>query len=195
LQSAPPPPTTSSLTPRAPRAPLHSLLLPKKGSPPAAASVIVIGYAVWQNHFAGDTQIVGKTIQINRRPYTVIGVAPRDFTGCAPGLRTDLWIPLPMDRDVWGGADRPAYRGIFWMNVLGKLRQGVTKNQAETELNLLMQGIVERFPEDHRDSPNEISLDPLWRSPFGINGYLYKVGRRREIAIRLGMGASRKQII
>src|SRR5215470_14314128 len=206
---------------------VHAILgrtfLPEEGTPHAGAAVIVIGYAVWQNHFAGDPQIVGKTIQINRHPYTVIGVAPRDFTGCAPGLRTDLWIPLPMDRDVWGGADRPAYRGIFWLNVLGKLHPGVTKNQAQAELNLLMQGIVERFPEDHRDSPNEISLDPLWRSPFGINGYLYKVlpmlmglagvllllacanvaslllvrsvGRRREIAIRLGMGASRQQII
>jgi predicted permease len=127
-----------------------------------------------------------------------------------------------MDRDVWG-ADRPARRGIFWLNVLGKLRPGVTKNQAQAELNLLMRKIAERFPEDHRDSPNEISLDPLWRSPFGINGYLYKilpmllglagvllllacanvaslllvrsVGRRREIAIRLGMGASRQQVI
>src|SRR5438552_13190254 len=202
---------------------LGRTLLPEEGTPRAGAAVIVIGYAVWQNHFAGDPQIVGKTIQINRHPYTVIGVAPRDFTGCKTGLRTDLWIPLPMDRDVWGGADRPDYRGIFWLNVLGKLRPGVTKNQAQAELNLLMQGIAEQFPEDHRDSSNEISLDPLWRSPFGINGYLYKifpmllglaavllllacvnvaslllvrsVGRRREIAIRLGMGASRQQII
>src|SRR5215471_8205898 len=201
---------------------LGRAFLPEEGTPRAGAAVIVIGYAVWQNHFADDPQIVGKTIQINRHPYTVIGVAPRDFTGCAPGLRTDLWIPLSMDRDVWG-ADRPAYRGTFWLNVLGKLRPGVTKNQAQAELNLLMREIAERFPEDHRDSPSEISLDPLWRSPFGINGYLYKilpmllglagvllllacanvaslllvrsVGRRREIAIRLGMGASRKQII
>ncbi len=201
---------------------LGRTFLPEEGAPRAGAAVIVIGYAVWQNHFAGDPQIVGKTIQINRHPYTVIGVAPQDFTGCAPGLRAELWIPLSMDRDVWG-ADRPAHRSTFWLNVLGKLRPGVTKNQAQAELNLLMQGIAERFPEDHRDSPNDISLDPLWRSPFGINGYLYKVlpmllglagvllllacanvaglllvrsvGRRREIAIRLGMGASRKQII
>jgi predicted permease len=201
---------------------LGRAFLPEEGTLRAGAAVIVIGYAVWQNHFAGDPQIVGKTIQINRHPYTVVGVAPRDFTGCAPGLRTELWIPVSMDRDVWG-FNRPDYRGIFWLNVLGKLRPGVTKNQAQAELNLLMRGIAERFPEDHRDSPNEISLDPLWRSPFGINGYLYKilpmllglagvllllacanvaslllvrsVGRRREIAIRLGMGASRKQII
>jgi predicted permease len=202
---------------------LGRTFLPEEGTRRAGAAVIVIGYAVWQHHFAGDPQIVGKTIEINRHPYTVIGVAPRDFTGCKTGLRTDLWIPLPMDRDVWGGLDRPDYRGIFWLNVLGKLRPGVTKNQAQAELNLLMQGIAEQFPEDHRDSPNEISLDPLWRSPFGLNGYLYKifplllglaavllllacanvaslllvrsVGRRREIAIRLAMGASRKQII
>jgi putative ABC transport system permease protein len=201
---------------------LGRAFLPEEGTPPAGAPVVVIGYAVWQNHFAGDPQIVGKTIQINRHPYTVVGVAPRDFTGCAPGLRAELWIPVSMDRDVWG-FNRPAYRRIFWLIVLGKLRPGVTKNQAQAELNLLMRGIAERFPEDHRDSPNEISLDPLWRSPFGINLYLYKilpillglagvllllacanvaslllvrsVGRRREIAIRLGMGASRKQII
>ncbi|MGC1903568.1 MAG: ABC transporter permease, partial [Candidatus Acidiferrum sp.] len=201
---------------------LGRTFLPEEGMPRAGAAVVVIGYAVWQNHFAGDPQIVGKTIQINRHPYTVIGVAPRDFTGCKTGLRTDLWIPLSVDRDVWG-SNRPDYRGAVWLNALGKLRAGVTKNQAEAELNLLMQGIVERFPEDHRDRPNEISLDPLWRSPFGINGYLYKilpmllglagvllllacanvaslllvrsVGRRREIAIRLGMGASTKQII
>jgi putative ABC transport system permease protein len=201
---------------------LGRAFLPEEGTPPGGAPVVVIGYSVWQNHFAGDPKIVGKTIQINRHPYTVVGVAPRDFTGCAPGLRAELWIPVSMDRDVWG-FNRPAYRRTFWLNVLGKLRPGVTKNQAEAELNLLMQGIAERFPEDHRDSPNEISLDPLWRSPFGINDYLYKilpmllglagvllllacanvaslllvrsVGRRREIAIRLGMGASRQQII
>jgi predicted permease len=201
---------------------LGRTFLPDEGRPHAGAAVIVLGYAVWQNHFAGDPQIIGKKIQINRHPYTVIGVAPRDFTGCATGLRTELWIPLPMDHDVWG-SNRLEYRGSVWLNALGRLRTDVTKNQAEAELNLLMQKIVERFPEDHRDRSNEISLDPLWRSRFGLNGFLYKVlpmllglaavllslacanvaslllvrsvGRRREIAIRLGMGASRTQIV
>src|SRR5256884_666199 len=130
---------------------LGRAFLPEEGTLRAGAAVIVIGYAVWQNHFAGDPQIVGKTIQINRHPYTVVGVAPRDFTGCAPGLRTELWIPVSMDRDVWG-FNRPDYRGIFWLNVLGKLRPGVTKNQAQAELNLLMRGIAERFPEEDRKS-------------------------------------------
>jgi predicted permease len=201
---------------------LGRTFLPEEVKPGAGAAVIVIGYAVWQNHFASDPQIVGKTIQINGHPYSIIGVAPPDFTGCAPGLRAELWIPLSMDGDVWG-FDRSTHRDIFWLNVLGKLRPGVTNDQAQAELDLLMRGIAERFPEDHRDSPNEISLDPLWRSPFGINVYLYKilpmllglagvllllacanvaslllvrsVGRRREIAIRLGMGASGQQII
>src|SRR5262249_10759417 len=68
---------------------VHAILgrtfLLEEGTLRAGAAVIVIGYAVWQNHFAGDPQIVSKAIQINRHPYTVIGVAPRDFTGCAPG--------------------------------------------------------------------------------------------------------------
>src|SRR6516164_7964455 len=184
--------------------------------------VAVISYAVWQNHFALDPHILGKTIQLNCHPYTIIGVAPRNFHGCKTGLFTGIWIPLTMDRDVWG-SNRPQDRGTYWLNVLGRLRSGVTNWEAQSELNVLMQDIAERFPNEHRDSPNEISLDPLWRSPFGVNGYLYKilpmllglagvllllacanvaslllvrsVGRRREIAIRLGIGASRKQII
>jgi len=201
---------------------LGRAFLPEEEQKGNGAAVVVISYAVWQNHFTLDPKIVGRTIQLNRHPYTVIGVAPRDFRGCKTGLSTNLWIPLTMDRDVWG-SNRPDDRGTFWLNVLGKLRPGVSKDEAQAELNLLMLQIVDRFPIEHRDSPSEISLDPLWRSPFGVNGYLYKifpmllglaavllllacanvanlllvrsVGRRREIAIRLAMGASRPELI
>ena len=196
--------------------------VPEEEQQRAGATVAVISYSVWQSHFGLDPTVVGKTIQINRHSYTIIGVTPREFRGCKTGLRTDIWIPLAMDQAVWG-SNRPDDRGNFWLNVLGKLRPGITDRQAEAELNVIMQEIAERFPEAHRDSPNQITLDPLWRSPFGVNGYLYKVlpmliglaavllllacanvanlllvrsvARRREIAIRLSMGATRGQLV
>jgi predicted permease len=196
--------------------------LPEEERLRTGAAVALISYSVWENHFARDPLVVGKTLQINRHPYTIIGVTPREFQGCKTGLRTDIWIPLTMDRPVWG-SNRPEDRSNFWLNVLGRLRPGITDRQAQVELNLLMQEIAEHFPDEHRDSPNQITLDPLWRSPFGINVYLYKtlpmllglaavllllacanvanlllvrsVARRREIAIRLALGASRGQLI
>ncbi len=196
--------------------------LPSEEAQRAGAAVAVIGYGLWQTHFGGDPSVIGRTMQINRHPYTIIGVAPREFQGCKTGLRDDVWIPLMMDQLVWG-SNRPDDRGTFWLNVLGKLRPGFTDRQAQAELNLLMQEIVEHSPEAHRGSPNQITLDPLWRSPFGINVYFYKtlpmllglaavllllacanvanlllvrsVARRREIAIRLAVGATRGQLV
>lgn len=196
--------------------------LPEEERLRTGAAVAVISYSIWQNHFAQDPLVVGKPIQINRHSYTIIGVTPRAFQGCKTGLRTDIWIPLTMDQPVWG-PNRPDQRSTFWLNAIGRLLPGVTAKQAQAELNLLMQEIAERFPEDHRDSPNQITLDPLWRSPFGINVYLYRtlpmllglaavllllacanvanlllvrsVARRREIAIRLALGATRGQLV
>jgi predicted permease len=183
---------------------------------PGTAPVVVISYGLWQSHFGGDRSVIGKAIHINRTLCTIVGVAPPDFQGCKTGLRTDLWAPL-----VYGG-DRFYQRGAFWLNVLGRLKPGVDRRQAEQELNLQMQRIVEQFPDSHR-GPNQITLDPLWRSPFGANVYLYKslpmllalaaallllacanvanlllvrsVARRREVAIRLSMGASRWRLV
>ena len=187
-----------------------------------SAPVAVISYVLWQTHLGRDPSVIGKTIQVNHHPYTIIGVAPQEFHGCKTGLRADVWIPLMMDQPVWG-SNRPDDRGNFWLQVLGKLRPGVTDNQAKAELNLLMQQIVERYPEAHGGSLNQITLDPLWRSPFGVNVYLSKmlpmllglaaallllacanvanlllvrsVTRRREIAIRLSIGATRWQLV
>lgn len=182
----------------------------------------VLGYGLWQKRFGADPLIIGKTVQINLHPYTIVGVAPKGFQGCKSGLRSDLWIPVGMDSQVWGSDRRIKNRDTPWLNVLGKLKPGVDHHQAENELNILMQRLAERFPDAHK-GPNTISSDPLWRSPFGANVYLYgtlpilsalalvllllacanvanlllvrSVARRRELAIRLSMGASRRRLV
>ncbi len=185
------------------------------------AAEAVLGYDLWQSQFAGDPSIVGKTIQVNLHTYNIVGVAPKGFQGCKSGLRSDIWIPLGMYRQVWGW-DPAADRGIAVLNILGVLRPGVDRHQAENELNLLMGHLVAQYPTVHQGE-NQISTDPLWRSPFGANVFLAgtlpillalaalllllacanvanlllvrSVARRREFAIRLSMGASRWRLV
>ncbi len=191
-------------------------LLPVEEEKPGSTPSVVISYALWQSHFGGDRSIIGKTLQLNRILCTIVGVTPPDFQGCSTGVRTDLWISL-----IYRG-EQLHERDDFWLNALGRLKPGVSRQQAEEELNLQMQRIVRQFPDSHR-GPNQITLDPLWRSPFGANVYMYKglpmllalaavllllacanvanlllvrsVARRREVALRLAMGASRWRLV
>jgi predicted permease len=200
---------------------LGRTLLSTKANERAGAAEAVLSYALWQNHFDSDPGILGKTVEINLHPYTIVGVAPPGFIGCKSGLRTDVWLPLGMDQQIWGWS-RIDNRGVSWLNVLGVLRPGVDHRQAENELNLLMQHLVDRYPEVHQGA-NHVSTDPLWRSPFGVNVYLSgtlpillalaavllllacanvanlllvrSVMRRREFAIRLSMGANRWRLV
>jgi putative ABC transport system permease protein len=184
----------------------------KTGSTPA----IIISYALWQSHFAADPSVIGKSIQVSRRLCVIVGVAPPGFVGCAPGTRSDIFVPL-----VYGN-DQFRQRDSTWLNVLGRLKPGVTRRQAEVELDLQMRRIVHQYPDSHR-GPNQITLDPLYRSPFGANVYMYEtlplllalaavllllgcanvanlllvrsVARRRELALRMSMGAGRWRLV
>jgi predicted permease len=195
--------------------------LPSEEQNRGGSPVVVISDGMWRTRFGSDPSIIGRTVQINLHQYTIVGVAPPEFQGCKTGLRSDVWIPLVMDRLVWG-SNRLEDRGSFWLNVLGKLKPGVDRRQTEGELNLLMQQIIEHSRNVER-GPSQITLDPLWRSPFGANVYMYKtlpmllalaavllllacanvanlllvrsVARRREIALRLSMGASRWRLL
>ncbi|MDR3451715.1 MAG: ABC transporter permease, partial [Rhodoferax sp.] len=178
---------------------------------------VVLGYELWQSRFDADPAIVGKSIEINQRPLTVIGVAPAGFIGCMTGIRTDAWAPLDVSTEPGSNSwiDR---RSHDWLNVMGRLRPGVSRENATEDLSVLMRQLVVQYPEDHV-GVNTITLDPLWRSPFGANIYLSAslpillgiagvvllltsanvatlalvrfVSRRREIAIRQSLGASR----
>ena len=196
--------------------------LPAEELKPAGAPVVVISYGLWQTHFGRAASAIGRTIGINQHPFTIIGVMPADFQGSMTGLSPDLYIPLVMDPVVSGGWGRLSMRQTSWLNVYGRLKPGVARRQAQEEMNVLMQQIVNQYPELHQ-GPNDITLDPLWRSPFGLNSVtstllpmlqalagallllacanvanlllVRGVGRRREIAIRLSIGAGRGRLV
>jgi predicted permease len=184
-----------------------------------AAPNVVLGYALWKTRYGKDPAIVGKSIEVARHAVTVIGVAPEGFVGAAPGLRDDLWVTLdPLGNDVW----RMTHRDSDWLIVIGRLRPGVSRDQAAQDLDTVMHHIVAAYPNDHLGD-NRITLDPMWRSPFGANGLMAAtlpillafaavvllltcanvatltlvrfVSRRRELAIRQALGANRMQLV
>lgn len=196
---------------------LGRTLLPTRANEEEAPAEAVLSYGLWRDRFGADTRIVGKTIELNLHRFTIVGVAPEGFQGCTSGLRTDIWLPIGAAQPLWGWMhidDRNRPR----MNVVGLMREGVSQREAANELNVVMQQIVARYPTAHQGN-NKISVDPLWRSPFGANVYLAgtlpmllalagallllacanvanlllvrAVARRREFAIRLSMGAGK----
>ena len=198
---------------------LGRFFLPEEESRPVPN--VVLGYSLWKTRYAEDPAIVGKSIEIARHPVTVIGVAPEGVVGAMPGIREDLWVTLdPLGTDVWRMTHRSG--GAVWLNVIGRLRPGVSRGQAAQDLDTVMHNIVAAFPDDHLGE-NRITLDPMWRSPFGANGYMAAtlpillafaavvllltcanvatltlvrfVSRRRELAIRQSLGANRIQLV
>jgi predicted permease len=198
---------------------LGRFFLPGEEAREGGARFVVLSYSLWKNKFGGDTAIVGKPIELARQSGTIIGVAPEGFINAMPGVRHDAWLPLdPLGTDRY----RMTHRSASYLNVLGRLKPGVTRQQATNDLETLMRQIVAAYPSEHIGA-NNITLDPMWRSPFGANVYLAKslpfllaiagfvllltcvnvatlalvrfVARRREIAIRESLGASRLQLM
>lgn len=198
---------------------LGRFFLPEEETRPDAVPYVVLSYSIWKTRYAGDTAIVGKSIEIARHPVTVIGVAPEGFLGAMPGIRQDAWLTL---NPVGTAAYQMTHRSANHYNVVGRLRPGVSRENAAQDLDSTMRQIVAAYPNDHLGS-NTITLDPLWRSPFGANGYMATtlpillaiagvvllltcvnvatltlvrfVARRREIAIRQSLGAGRGQLM
>jgi predicted permease len=196
--------------------------LPAEDEKPGGAPVVVISYRLWQTHFGANPDVVGQTIEINQRPYTIIGVAPAVFQGSQTGLRSELWLPVMMVDQLEPRTDLLHDHRYFWFVVLGRLKPGVKPEQAQEEMTVLLKREVKNYPEEHRGH-DSVTVSPLWRSPLGANQFLSvllpmlmtiaglvlllacanvanlmlvrSVARRREIAIRLSMGASRWRLV
>src|ERR1700733_14675405 len=108
---------------------------------------VVLSYAYWHSHFNHDPAVVGRVVQINKHPYTILGVAPADFRGTELFFAPDLWAPL-VDLPQLGGWDPIENRGSHFTWVIGHLKPGVTPATATADLNTIAASLAKSYPRE-----------------------------------------------
>jgi predicted permease len=195
---------------------------PSDDDQPGAHPVIVLSHRFWRNRLAGDVHVIGSTVRISGYPFTVIGVAPPSFFGTEVILNADYWVPMSMELQVEPGNDWIHSRNNQNVFALGRLKPGVAPAQAEADLDRIAAGLAREYPKDI-DPRQKIELSrpglfgnnlrrPMARivavfaSVAGLVLLLACVNlagmllaraadRRREVGIRLALGASRWQLV
>jgi macrolide transport system ATP-binding/permease protein len=130
---------------------LGRTFLPEEDSTPNGHPVVVLGYTFWKK-LGGDPAMVGSPITLNGRSFTVIGVAPASFTGVDVGFAPDMWLPVSMHQ--WA---RPA--GDFWfetrrallMNVIARLRPGVSMSEAQAQMRTIAKQLEQAYPDVNKE--------------------------------------------
>ena len=201
---------------------------------PGTSPVIVVSHSFWQRRFNSDPQVIGKTITLNNQALTIIGVAPRQYTGMLRGLAIDVWVPTMMRPALEGeNFDRLTSRGNRNFFLVGRLKPNTTIDQARARFDRLTLEMREAHPEEWRPKREEsgtirehfVTILPesqtrippdAYTAAYALIGLLMvvvdlimliaginlaslllarAVARRREIAVRLALGASRFRII
>ncbi|MGB7282097.1 MAG: ABC transporter permease [Candidatus Acidiferrum sp.] len=129
------------------------LILPTEGRTPGADPIVVLGYSYWRKRFDGDPNVVGKKVELNGLPFTIIGVVPQDFHGTYSVLDMDAYIPFSAETQE--DPDAPIQkiwtsRGSRTLTLMGRLKPGVTIKQADAALNTVAQRIAQQHPDTEK---------------------------------------------
>jgi predicted permease len=145
---------------------------PDEDKQPGGNNVAVLSYALWNNKFGADPNILGKSITLNASPYTVVGLAPRGFKGTFTlGPAEVVWIPTSMYGQVLSGFLKDNFNERRFLNsaVFARLRPGVTLNQAEASLKTIAQHLEAEFPKDN--AGRTVALTPMVDAAQGANNF------------------------
>jgi predicted permease len=141
-------------------------ILPTEGRTPGADPIMVLGYSYWRRRFAADPNVVGKKVEINQHPFTIIGVAPSDFKGTYTALDMDAFVPF--SAEMAEDPDNPVEKS--WtsrvsrsLTLMGRLKPGVTIKQAQASLNVLAQRISEQHPDTEKGITVQLFPEKLAR--------------------------------
>ena len=198
--------------------------LPEEDRTPGTHNVVVLSHDLWRTRFNSDAGVVSRTIQLNGHPFTVIGVAAEEFTGSKWALGMKFWAPMMSKQKVLGGTgDWQTQRGNHWLEVMGRLKDGVTHEQAAAALTAVSGRLEQEYPAARNKNVRVVvtsEQEGRWDDLAGVvrlssglamavvglvllvacanvaNMMLARsVARRREIAIRLALGAGRWRVV
>ena len=185
------------------------------------SQVIVLSHRLWQRRFASDPAVVGKPVTLSGHPYTVVGIAPAGFRGIDLILDAEFWVPLGHVTDLVTNLQDRNSRNMHWLQVIARLKPGVARSQAAAELTTLAQRLAKAYPATDKGNgfrfeqagslpPRDKSSVLLFLAALSIVVLLVlaiacanvanlllaqTIGRHKEMAVRLALGATRFRIL
>jgi len=136
---------------------------------PGGDPYLILSHSFWRRQFGGAPDILGRTIQINRHDFTVVGIAPRNFQGTIVGIAPDFWVPMMMQPVVLPG-ESLENRSPTFLHLMGRLKPGVSIAQAQANLSSLAQNIAHEYPASSRDIG--VAVEPISKAHYGVQDLL-----------------------